>query len=164
MIILPDPLRRALIDIAVAALPHECCGLLVGRTVDGSTTVIDRITPSRNVTLGAPASSFEIDPQLRLSLMRSLRGSGETIVGHYHSHPRTTAEPSARDLSRVYEPDLVWLIIGLGSGSRPDLRAWRYDQGAAGFAPLPIADTTATRPPMTAHDQEPGAEPPCRRS
>ncbi|MDG4574879.1 MAG: M67 family metallopeptidase [Defluviicoccus sp.] len=164
MIILPDPLRRALIDAAVAARPHECCGLLVGRTVDETTTVIDRIAPSRNVTLGAAASSFEIDPQLRLSLMRSLHGSGEAIIGHYHSHPRTTAEPSARDLSRVYEPDLVWLIIGLGSGSGPDLRAWRYDQEAAGFAPLPIASAAQTKPPMTAHDQKPGAEPPCRRS
>lgn len=164
MIILPDPLRHALIEAAVAAEPNECCGLLVGRTVDDTTTVIDRIAPSRNVTLGTPASSFEIDPQVRFSVMRSLRGSGEAIIGHYHSHPRTTAQPSARDLSRVYEPDLVWLIIGLAGGSRAEIRAWRYDQGAAGFAPLPIANTTATRPPMTAHDQKPGAEPPCRRS
>ena len=164
MIILPDPLRRALIDAAVAARPHECCGLLVGRPGAEAPPVVARSAPRRTRTLGAPGAAFEIDPQLRLSLMRSLRGSREAIIGHYHSHPRTTAEPSARDLSRVYEPDLVWLIIGLGSGSGPDLRAWRYDQEAAGFAPLPIASAAPTKPPMTAHDQKPGAEPPCRRS
>lgn len=163
MILLPEPLRQALIEAAVAARPFECCGLLVGRTIDGGSAIISRIAPSRNVTSEAPASSFEIDPQLHFSLLRGLRGSGEAIIGHYHSHPLTTAQPSARDLSRVYEPDLLWLIIGLGDG-RAEIRAWRYDQKTADFAPLPITSDAATMPPMTAQDLEPGTEPPCCRS
>ncbi|MFZ1416400.1 MAG: M67 family metallopeptidase [Defluviicoccus sp.] len=164
MIVLPDALRHALIAAAQAAHPHECCGLLVGQTIEGGTAVISRIAPSRNVTREAPASSFEIDPQLHFSLLRALRGSREAIIGHYHSHPRATAEPSARDVSLVYEPELVWLIIGLGCADRPQIRAWRYDRGRADFAPLPIASAAGMIPRTTAHDQEPGTESSCCRS
>ena len=163
MIVLPEPLRHALIEAAVAAQPHECCGLLVGQTIEGGAAVITSIAPSRNVTREAPASSFEIDPQLHVSLLRGLRGSGEAIIGHYHSHPRASAEPSARDLSRVYEPELVWLIIGLGGGLA-EVRAWRYDQKTAAFAPLPIASDAAMIPHTALRGQEPGTEPPCCRS
>jgi proteasome lid subunit RPN8/RPN11 len=163
MIVLADLLRQALIEAAVAAQPHECCGLLVGRTIDGGTAVISRIAASRNVTPEASASSFEIDPSVRFSLMRELRGTGEAIIGHYHSHPLATAAPSARDLSRVYEPELVWLIIGLGGG-RAEIRAWRYDQGTADFAPLSIASDTAMMPHTALKGQKLGTEPPSRRS
>lgn len=164
MIVLPGALRHALIAAAQAAHPHECCGLLVGHTIEGGTAVTSRIAPSRNVTRDAPASSFEIDPQLHFSLLRSLRGSGEAIIGHYHSHPRATAEPSARDLSLVYDPELVWLIIGLGCADRPDIRAWRYDRGRADFAPLLIVNATSMMSQTTTHDQGPGTEPSCCRS
>lgn len=162
MILLPEPLRQALIEAAVAAQPHECCGLLVGRAIEGGAALISRIAPSRNVTKEAPASSFEIDPQVRFSLMRTLRGSGEAIIGHYHSHPLATARPSARDLSRVYEPELLWLIIGLAGGcGRAEIRAWRYDPRTADFAPLPIASDPAKMPHTAESGQQPGTEPPC---
>lgn len=164
MIVLPDALRHALIAAAQAAHPHECCGLLVGRTTAGGAAVISRIAPSRNVTREAPASSFEIDPQLHFALLRALRGSDEAIIGHYHSHPRATAEPSARDLSLVYEPELVWLIIGLGCADRPEIRAWRYDRGRAGFVPLTIVNAAAMMSHAPPHDQEPGTKPSCCRS
>ena len=150
MIVLPDRLRHALIEAAVAAQPDECCGLLVGHAHDAGALMISRIAPSRNVTSDTAANAFEIDPQVRFTLMRQLRGSDEAIIGHYHSHPKAAAAPSARDRACVHEPDLVWLIIGLAGNGAPTLKAWRYEAALSDFAAVPITAVAAAMTPRKA--------------
>ena len=74
------------------------------------------VAESDNVAPSQRTRRFEVDPALRFSLMRRLRGSRDNIVGHYHSHPEASAAPSAYDASVVFEPDLIWVIVAVAAG------------------------------------------------
>ena len=103
-----------LIAQTIAALPLECCGILLGRG--------DRITairPAANVH-PSPATHFEIDPQVLIAAHRTAREGGPEVIGYYHSHPGGTAQPSATDSAQAAGDRRVWAIIGEG-----DVGWWR---------------------------------------
>jgi proteasome lid subunit RPN8/RPN11 len=133
---LPPELARRIREAAAAAYPNECCGLLVGRA-EGDMTVIDDMAESANLS-DRPGDSFEIDLRLRLRLQKELRGTGRDVVGHYHSHPDAPAAPSERDRAQAWEPDMVWLIVGVSAGKVGDLAAFRLDEAAGRFEPVPL--------------------------
>jgi proteasome lid subunit RPN8/RPN11 len=117
---------------AEAAYPGECCGLLAGRA-DGGILRVTRVVPSPNILADAAGDRFEVDPQIRFDLMRRLRGTVETLIGHYHSHPNHPALPSAHDLEKALEPGLFWLIVSVTGGTATDIKAHRLDAERSGF-------------------------------
>ncbi len=119
MIVVTSSDLRRIVDFCEAAYPSEACGLLVGRddAVDDESSVsVSRIEPSVNVAEGDNRSRFEVDPALRLRLQKELRGGPERVIGLYHSHPDSGAQPSRTDLEAAWEPDLVWLITSVLDG------------------------------------------------
>jgi proteasome lid subunit RPN8/RPN11 len=99
---------------------------------------ITRIVPSPNCH-SDPITRFQIDPQIQISTMRSLRYEAEnrfsindepreSIIGHYHSHPKGTAKPSVWDLEQVNDPTLLWMILALNGQSPLSLSAWLPDK------------------------------------
>lgn len=131
------------------ALPQEACGLIAGRITGEGDAVVSALHASENLA-PAGADSFEIDPALHISLQRDLRGSGEAIIGVYHSHPLGAPEPSARDVNSARAAAYagwLWLITAFPSGEeRPVTRAFLHVAGGAGgaarspavFAPVEI--------------------------
>jgi proteasome lid subunit RPN8/RPN11 len=118
------------------AFPYECCGLLIGVTETESLVRVTRIAESRNLALPECADRFEIDPALQFSLLRELRGTAESIVGVYHSHPDGRPSPSPRDLEDARDPSLIWLITAVrdGKGEAPaTTRAFRLVSDATRF-------------------------------
>lgn len=118
IVVNPSDLRR-IVDLCEAAYPSEACGLLVGHddSVDAARTVtVSRVEPSTNVAEGDDRSHFEVDPALRLRLQKDLRGGPERVIGLYHSHPNSGAQPSSTDLAAAWEPDLVWLVTSVIDG------------------------------------------------
>jgi proteasome lid subunit RPN8/RPN11 len=140
-------------EAAEMAYPFECCGLLVGR---GRRVIeVTRLVPAPNLLVGEALDRFELDPRIRFETERSVRGSSERIVGHWHSHPNGSALPSATDLAQAWEPDLVWLIVGVGSLSngRPQtiqILAHRLnrDTGRIRAVRLGLAEKSACKPSM----------------
>ncbi len=124
--------------MAAAAYPAECCGLLAGIDNSDKEVRITRVVPSDNVSQTDTRDSFEVDPKVRFDLMRALEGTEERIVGHYHSHPDHPAEPSATDLSMVYEPELFWLIASVSKPATTDIKAFCASPDASFFVPVPI--------------------------
>ena len=122
---------------AERAYPEECCGLLIGRRDADGVLRITEVAESANVAAAQRTRRFEVDPALRLSLMRRLRGTDNDIVGHYHSHPGGAAEPSAHDAAMMFEPELIWLIVAVAAGRAGETRCWRWDPAAAGFRHAP---------------------------
>ena len=104
-------MRAAVLESIVAhargAAPHECCGLLLGR--DG--TIVEPLR-ARNIAVD-PATRFLVDPRDHVDGRRAARSRGLEIVGFYHSHPRSPAEPSARDLEEFSYPDHLYAIVSL---------------------------------------------------
>lgn len=123
---------------AEAAYPAECCGLLAGADHSSQEVRITRVVPSDNVSQTSTRDSFEVDPKVRFDLMRALEGTGERIVGHYHSHPDHPAAPSATDLSMLYEPELFWLIASVSNHTTEAIKAFCALPDASAFVPVPI--------------------------
>lgn len=106
--------------------PNECCGLLVGPP-----EAIDEIVCCSN--LDASPVRYRLDPRQHIDTNRRLRGTGRAVVGVYHSHPRSPAFPSERDIADAHYPEFVWIIVSLQDPPAPDVRAFT------------IADGTVTR-------------------
>lgn len=138
MIVLPAGLLKRIVDIAEAAYPEESCGLLIGRPRPPDRVVVSRLAESANVAEGDRGKRFEVDPQVRFDAERDLRGGPERVVGFYHSHPDHRAQPSATDLSMVYEPDMVWLITSVVAGQAVLTTAHVPDAGGRQFRPIPL--------------------------
>ncbi len=115
---LPPTHKACILAHADAALPEECCGLLIGhRETDGIIHITD-VIESDNLSEGDKSKTFEIDPALLLRIQRESRDTPERIVGYYHSHPDGSARPSATDRAGVWEEGQVWLIVGIDKSNR----------------------------------------------
>ena len=149
MISLSKASLKDITDAAETSYPRECCGLLAGHTDEIGDRLITRVILSRNLSSGDTRDSFEVDPKVRFSLMRDLEqaGNGETIVGHYHSHPDCSSAPSSRDLAMAYEPNLVWVILAVHNGIVTETRAYMVtgDTGTFNEIPLRILDNLLYR-------------------
>ncbi|MBT4220372.1 MAG: M67 family metallopeptidase [Rhodospirillaceae bacterium] len=143
MISIPADLMQQINDAAEAAYPEECCGLLAGRTAANGDITVTRLGISNNVASGDRSRRFEVDPKVRFDLMRALDDGdideAEEIIGHYHSHPNHPARPSEHDLEMAFEPDLIWLIIGVENGRATDATAWGLNDAASGFDAVAIS-------------------------
>jgi proteasome lid subunit RPN8/RPN11 len=118
-------LATAVLDAMVAHArqdaPDECCGLLVGSA--------NRIDESvRTLSLERSPNRYQVDPAAHFALIRRLRGTDRAIIGAYHSHPRSAAEPSPSDLREAYDSELVYVIVSL-AGVEPEVRAWKIAEG-----------------------------------
>ena len=103
--------------------PLECCGLLGGKA-----DLIDEYAPTRNVK--ASQVAYEIDPREHIAIMKSFRARDRSVLGAYHSHPRTAALPSTTDVAHThYETDFVYVIVSL-EREPPDIRAYRLERDA----------------------------------
>lgn len=139
MILVEPAHLKAIADAAEAAYPNECCGLLVGT---GRRPVrVTRIVPAANL---AGRNRFELDPRVRLAAERSLRGTAERVVGHYHSHPDGSALPSPTDLAEAWEPELIWLIVGVAEGQVIQMLTHRLDRDGGRSRPVALATRKKT--------------------
>lgn len=123
---IPKDLLDRILAEAAASPTREICGLLLG-----SDMRIAQLRPALNVAPD-PARAFEIDPAILFAALRAAREGGAMVIGHYHSHPNGSAEPSARDLAAA-EPGKLWIIVGNNVA-----RAWLADR--SGFRALELVN------------------------
>jgi proteasome lid subunit RPN8/RPN11 len=103
--------------------PAECCGLLGGRGEKAET-----VYPLCNVAR-SPSVAYEAAPEELFDAQRRMRARGESLVGIYHSHPRSAdPAPSPTDVRLAFYPDAVYFIIGFDEGGDCVLRAFRVSE------------------------------------
>jgi proteasome lid subunit RPN8/RPN11 len=136
VISIPAAAWQRIAAAARAAYPEECCGLLVG-VVEGRAVRVTRVEAAKNVARPSRRDRFEIDPRRQFALLRTLRGTPERIVGHYHSHPDAEPVPSVVDRDSVFDPTLVWVIVAV-DGGRVDGAAFRVDTASGDLAAIPL--------------------------
>ena len=112
--------------------PAECCGALIGLAT-GAEIEIRTLIPVANAALDH--SSFLIDAATVLRLERQAACAGMQVVGFYHSHPTTAAQPSPTDLELAV-PGYVYVIIDVPRGS---IRCWRLHDDRSGFHELRVS-------------------------
>ena len=127
-------ISRSLLERIVseaASSREEICGLLLGAG--------DEIADSqacRNVH-ATPATRFELDPRALFAALRTARGGGPAILGHYHSHPSGLAYPSPTDAASAAPDGALWLIV-----ADTEVTAWRAVRDGAvhgRFDPVALA-------------------------
>jgi proteasome lid subunit RPN8/RPN11 len=108
--------------------PQETCGVLIGRSRDGVTEVVE-VFPACNLNQERARDRYLLDPQDYLRADESARERGLSIVGIWHSHPDHPARPSATDRAHAWE-GWSYLIASVGPDGVTDLRSWRLEDGA----------------------------------
>ncbi|MEO8722167.1 MAG: M67 family metallopeptidase [Sphingobium sp.] len=111
-----------ILALAEVSRDAEVCGLLLGRK-DGGQERVEAILPAANVAPD-PTRRFELDPAVLLAAHRHARAGGPEIVGHYHSHPSGSVEPSAWDARMAHDDGALWLIV-----APPAYALWRVADG-----------------------------------
>ncbi|MGA7846846.1 MAG: M67 family metallopeptidase [Thermoplasmata archaeon] len=123
---------------AEATYPEECCGFLVAREPAGETHPIRRlvrVTPMENEVEGPRGRRFVIPPETLRQFESSLEGTGEAVVGFYHSHPDHPAVPSLFDQEHAW-PWYTYLVLAVDHGRAGDLGAFELDPDLRRFSPV----------------------------
>lgn len=116
---------ETMVGHAAASLPHECCGLLIGKALH-----VTLASPARN--LRESPTRFLVHPEDHFAAIRDADERGLSVVGAYHSHPSTAPEPSPTDLKESADPELIHVIVSLAGGTdHPWLAACRIRSGRA---------------------------------
>lgn len=105
----------------------ECCGVVaVAPGGEAGERVATRVLRAENVH--ASALKFEIAPHELLALYEACEADGGELGAIYHSHVRSEPYPSQTDVGFAAGwPGLEWIIVGLASGERPQVRSYVID-------------------------------------
>jgi proteasome lid subunit RPN8/RPN11 len=116
-----------LVAHAQADAPNECCGYM--RMDDGAVAQTFRAQ-----NLRASPYGYELDPK-SLFAANDLDDAGRG-VGIYHSHPRSSPQPSQTDINLAHYPHWIYLIVSLEND--PEIKAWRIADGHVEEEPIEL--------------------------
>lgn len=95
MIYIPRSIEQEMARHMFSSLPQEACGVVLGEAAAGGMR-ISRFKPIRNVAPD-PLHHFVMD---EVEWIRCVFQEKQ-LIGIFHSHPRTSPIPSARDLDNL---------------------------------------------------------------
>lgn len=127
-LLLPAELAGQIVSLAEITYPFEACGLLIGQQID-ATVVVEQITYGRNLESTsfqgvAQPRGFLLDPEDFLAADRVARSAGRDIVGVWHSHPDTPAQPTEREHQSAWA-GYSYLMVAVSAAGAAELRSWR---------------------------------------
>lgn len=131
---LVDEIRRH----GEAAYPEECCGFLVAPDASPpaqETRRIVRVASMENRVARERERRFVIPPEELRRFETSLEGTGESVVGFYHSHPDHPAVPSRFDEENAW-PWYSYLVLSVDHGRAGELGAFELDPEERRFGPV----------------------------
>ena len=111
--------------------PNEACGILAG-----SKCIVELAIKMTN-TDSSP-SSYAMDPQEQLRVVKNMRQAGLELVGIYHSHTGSEAYPSSTDVRLAYYPDTAYVIVTLLDRSCPVVKGYRIKNDSVKELPMNI--------------------------
>lgn len=68
--------------------------------------------------------SYTVPPQEHFDALTDAESNGWRLGGVFHSHPQGPARMSGTDLTRVSDPEWVYVVVSL-NGGKPELAGWR---------------------------------------
>jgi proteasome lid subunit RPN8/RPN11 len=103
-------ITREIIDKMIshgrAEAPLEACGYLAAKNGAVCSSI-----GLQNVD--ASPVHYSMDPAEQFKAVRKFRDEGLTLRAVYHTHPETSAYPSAEDIRLAYDPDISYVIVSL---------------------------------------------------
>ena len=95
--------------------PHECCGILLGKSDSDHLTVTDLLRAG-NTRTDSAHNRYHIAPQELIAAQRHARQSGLDIIGFYHSHPDHPAQWSSTDFAEAHWFGCAYVITAVEKG------------------------------------------------
>ena len=117
-----------------ATYPNECCGALIGR--DGQVTSTFALP---NTTEEGPRRRFLVRPDDYRQAEKQARDAGGDLLGFYHSHPDHPARPSQYDLDHAW-PFFSYIIVSVRAGAPEDMTSWRLREDRSTFDQEDLTD------------------------
>ncbi|RMG90907.1 MAG: M67 family peptidase [Zetaproteobacteria bacterium] len=121
---------------AESGYPNEACGLLVGR-LDDQGWHVDAAYEVRNINEDRSADRFLLDPEGYQRVDQSVRGTGQEIIGVFHSHPDCPAKPSPTDLGHAWE-SFLYPIVSVDRGVVHEIAYWTLNANGDRFQSVSV--------------------------
>jgi proteasome lid subunit RPN8/RPN11 len=96
--------------------PHECCGVLLGRSSEDGNAV-EAAIEAGNTRTDSAHNRYNIAPQELIRIQRQGRERGLDIVGFYHSHPDHPAQWSKTDFEEAHWIGCSYVITSVKQGT-----------------------------------------------
>lgn len=105
-LIIPKQIFSEMLAYCKECYPNEACGILAGKENE-----VSKIYKMTNIE-GSPVS-YMIDSKEQFQVMKDMRQNTLSMLAIFHSHPTSTAYPSAKDVELAFYDDVVYIIISL---------------------------------------------------
>jgi proteasome lid subunit RPN8/RPN11 len=92
--------------------PHECCGILLGKS-DAENLTVAQLIRAGNTRTDSAHNRYHIAPQELIRAQREGRKAGLDIVGFYHSHPDHPAQWSPTDFAEAHWFGCAYVITAI---------------------------------------------------
>jgi proteasome lid subunit RPN8/RPN11 len=115
VVIFPREVYAAIRMHGEETYPHECCGALLGRIVDGVWSVIESVKAG-NMRTDSAHNRYQIAPGELVKMEREARSKGLDIAGFYHSHPDHPAQWSQTDFAEAHWLGCCYVITEVAQG------------------------------------------------
>ena len=112
---IPQPLYNELRAHGEETYPHECCGILLGKS-DSDNITVATLLRAGNTCTDSAHNRYNIAPQELIAAQRQARKSGLDIVGFYHSHPDHPAQWSPTDFAEAHWFGCAYVITAVEKG------------------------------------------------
>lgn len=111
MIIFTSKQFNEIVNHSEKELPNEACGLLGGIIDDSHNKIIKKVYLLENIDKSPEHFSMEIKEQFQI--ISDIRKNGWSLIGNFHSHPKTPSRPSEEDIRLAFDPNLSYAILSL---------------------------------------------------
>jgi proteasome lid subunit RPN8/RPN11 len=95
--------------------PHECCGVLLGRSTSEGWSVAAAVRAC-NTRTDSAHNRYQIAPVELVKIQREAHRQGLDIAGFYHSHPDHPAQWSATDFAEAHWIGCSYVITEVADG------------------------------------------------
>lgn len=106
--------------------PHECCGLMVGKSYDNKEVIDSRMIP--NINTKRARDRYVMDPKVWNKVDKELREKKLEILGIYHSHPDHPSRPSEFDrehAAAIFAHEVYsYVVIACEKGEKTKAQSW----------------------------------------
>ncbi len=104
--------------------PYECCGALLGTTIENGWTVVASVRAG-NTRTDSAHNRYNISPLELVKIERDARRQGLGIAGFYHSHPDHPAQWSTTDLAEAHWLSCSYVITAVAKGKAAQTNSFR---------------------------------------
>lgn len=115
---IPRKIIIKLLHFAQQSPTKEICGLI--GSVNG---LANTCYPIKN-TAKVAETNFQLDAKQQINAFTAMRYQNEDFFAIYHSHPTSSAIPSALDIKLATYPKVIYLIISLNTKGVLEMRGF----------------------------------------